>query len=254
VTKSAEVVLRAIELHGLGHNTSHVARELRVSRAAVRDWTSNPQQHTERVTKVASHDQAGCSLLLGAHRPEYAYLLGQYLGDGCISAMGPRGVFRLRIQTCDDYPNIRQRCEDAIAVVMPRNKVGRYQGEGCTEISSYSKHWPCFFPQHGRGRKHERSIELTDWQCHVIDQFPLDFIAGLIHADGCRALNNVIVRGKAYSYPRYFFTNFSADILEFCKMAFDRIGVDWKQNRWNSLSVAKRDSVALLDTFIGPKS
>ena len=56
--------------------------------------------------------------------------------------------------------------------------------------------------------------------------------------------------------PRYIwlFTRGPPDILHICKMAFDRIGVDWKQNRWNSLSVAKKDSVALLDTFIGPKS
>jgi hypothetical protein len=42
--------------------------------------------------------------------PAYAYLLGQYLGDGCIS-QARRHVFRLRIATCDDYPEIRAECE-----------------------------------------------------------------------------------------------------------------------------------------------
>ena len=184
----------------------------------------------------------------------YSYLLGQYLGDGWVSAMGPRGVFRLRIATCDAYPDIRQRCVDAVAAVMPANKVNIVPSIGCSEVGSYSKHWPCLFPQHGPGRKHERPIELARWQQAIVEAYPREFIAGLIHSDGCRAINNVVTRGKAYSYPRYFFSNVSYDILMLCAWAFDLIGVEWRQNRWNSLSVAKRDSVALLDTFIGPKA
>jgi hypothetical protein len=180
-------------------------------------------------------------------------LLGQYLGDGCISA-GPRGVFRLRIATCDDYPEIRERCIESVTAVMPGRKVGCQPGDGCTEVWCFSKHWPCLFPQHGPGRKHERSIELTQWQVDVLNLFPLEFVAGLIHSDGCRCINNVVTRGKPYSYPRYFFTNSSADILSLCAVAFDVIGVNWRQNNWNSLSVAQRDSVAYLDTFIGPKA
>jgi hypothetical protein len=83
---------------------------------------------------------------------------------------------------------------------------------------------------------------------------PRNSFAGLIHSDGCRCINNVVTRGKPYSYPRYFFTNVSEDILMLCADAFDRLGVEWRRNRWNSLSVAKRDSVAFLDTFIGPKT
>ena len=70
--------------------------------------------------------------------------------------MGPRGVFRLRIATCDDYPVIRSRVIESIAAVMPDRKVGLWASIGCTEVSGYSKHWPCLFPQHGPGRKHER--------------------------------------------------------------------------------------------------
>lgn len=225
-----------------------------MSRAAVRDWVSAPARHTERVAAVASHESESCSLLLDVHRPEYSYLLGQYLGDGCLSAVGPRGVFRLRIQTCDAYPAIRARCISAIEALMPANKVSVTPSIGCSEVGASSKHWPCLFPQHGPGRKHERKIDLTDWQCHIVDKFPYEFIAGLIESDGTRCMNNVVTRGKPYSYPRYFFTNSSTDIRNMCAAAFDRIGVDWRQNRWNSLSVARRDSVALLDTFIGPKT
>ncbi len=66
-------------------------------------------------------------------------------------------------------------------------------------------------------------------------------------------MNQVTVRGKRYAYPRYFFSNESADIMGLCGAALDRIGAQWRQNRRNSLSVARASSVALLDTFIGPK-
>jgi hypothetical protein len=59
------------------------------------------------------------------------------------------------------------------------------------------------------------------------------------------------VNGKPY--PRYHFSNASADIREIFRRACDRLGVEWRaNNRW-SLSVARRGSVALLDEFVGPK-
>jgi hypothetical protein len=52
-----------------------------------------------------------------------------------------------------------------MAEVLPNrsNKVGRTRktNERCLEVYSFSKHWPCLFPQHGPGRKHERKIQLT---------------------------------------------------------------------------------------------
>ena len=33
----------------------------------------------------------------------------------------------------------------------------------------------------------------------------------------------------------------------------DRIGVEWRYNRFNSISVARRASVARLDQVVGPK-
>jgi len=256
VTKPRATVERAVELIELGHNDSHISRELSVSRAAVRDWRRNPEAALSRSRISRATHEAGetCEYLRLACSAEYSYLLGQYLGDGCISEMGPRSVFRLRIQTCDDYPLIRQRTADAIAAVMPGRKVGFTPAQGCTEVSSYSKHWPCLFPQHGPGRKHDRLIDLTQWQVDVLNEYPLEFVTGLIHSDGCRCMNKVVTRGKPYWYPRYFFTNSSADILSLCSVAFDVIGVNWTQNNWNSLSVAQKASVAYLDTFIGMKA
>lgn len=163
-------------------------------------------------------------------------------------------VYRLRIATCDAYPLIRQRCIDTVRAVIPDKKVGVVASIGCSEVTSYSNHWPCLFPQHGPGRKHERDIRLTEWQDAIVSAYPQEFLAGLIHSDGCRCVNVINKKnGKSYEYSRYFFTNVSRDILDLCAATFDYVGVEWRQNRWNSLSVAKRESVEFLDTFIGPK-
>jgi hypothetical protein len=71
--------------------------------------------------------------------------------------------------------------------------------------------WPCLFPQHGPGRKHERPIALTALAAGDGRRSPVTLIRGLSHSDGCRALNREVVGGRAYSYPRYFFSKEYAD-------------------------------------------
>jgi hypothetical protein len=78
-------------------------------------------------------------------------------------------------------------------------------------VKSYSKHWPCLFPQHGPGRKHLRKIELREWQEVIVERYSGEFAKGLIHSDGWRG-NNRVRRTLAdddhwYEYPRYQFSN-----------------------------------------------
>lgn len=124
-----------------------------------------------------------------------------------------------------------------------------HRPEGCVEVYSYWKHWPCLFPQHGRGPKHLRTIRLEDWQRDITRRHPGRLLRGLIHSDGVRVNNEVM--GKAY--PRYQFTNASADIRSIFCMACDDLGVRWRQSNWRTISVSRRRDVALLDEFIGPK-
>src|SRR5581483_4843910 len=79
---------------------------------------------------------------------------------------------------------------------------------------------------------------------------PWQFVRGLIQSDGCRVINRV----NGGEYPRYLFSQVSDDIRKIFCEALDFIGVEWKQNRWNSISVARRQGVELLDSFIGPKA
>jgi hypothetical protein len=185
----------------------------------------------------------------------YAYLLGLYLGDGCLLKTGRAGVFRFNLSLDAKYPVIRDEAQAAAAIVMPSSKssVRRHPQHRLVWIDSISKHWPCLFPQHGPGVKHRRSIKLHDWQREIVDRHPWRFLRGLIHSDGCRGWNTIKTPRNTYRYPRYAFSNRSDDIRRlFCEYC-DKVGVEWRRmNRWN-ISVARRDSVALMDRFIGPK-
>jgi hypothetical protein len=110
------------------------------------------------------------------------------------------------------------------------------------------------FPQHAGGREHKRKIELVSWQAEIVDRDPGAFLRGLIHSDGWRGLNRVHVKGRDYAYPRYQFSNRSDDIRKLFTDACDRLGVAWRRWTRYHISVARADSVAILDRFIGPKT
>jgi hypothetical protein len=249
--RTREEVAAVLELVAAGWNNCQIARETGIPRRTIRDWRHGRAPDFDRVRTFLGANARSCGVCSGdplsLPQPAYTYLLGLYLGDGSIAAHA-RGVFRLRIYCADAYPNLIQRCEAAMAEVLP-NKVNRVPRVGCTEVASYSKHWPCLFPQHGPGKKHERTIELTAWQQELVDLDPRPLVRGLLHSDGCRVLNWV----NGTPYPRYHFSNVSADIRGIFGRACEQLGIEWRpNNRW-SLSVAKRDSVAFLDGFVGPK-
>jgi hypothetical protein len=180
--------------------------------------------------------------------PAYVYLLGMYLGDGCLSAH-PRGVFKLRISLDARYPAIAAECERAMRAVMPRNRIGRVGYGTWHELFAYSKSWPCLFPQHGPGRKHERKIALTDWQRRLVARWPALLLRGLIHSDGCRFQNT----GSGWSHPRYSFANSSDDIASIFCEACDLMGLRWTVSGEKTIYISRKADVATLDRFVGPK-
>jgi hypothetical protein len=140
---------------------------------------------------------------------------------------------------------------------MPASSVFSVSRLGCTDIKSTSKHRVCLFPQHGPGRKHERTIELEPWPQEIVNNHPGDFARGLFHSGGYRGINRVRrpLQGgdRWYEYPRYLFVNKSDDIHRVCGEALDRLGVAWRFSKPTTISVARRDAVARLDQFVGPK-
>lgn len=254
------LVTRSFELKALGLTDQTVAEQLQVSVRAVRHWRYGTRQ------RLAAADRARlrngdryppCARCLGIELPgeAYAYLLGLYLGDGHI--IDKKGQHTLAISCADAWPGLIDECDAAMRTVMPHNRVWRRKREGMHDVMSSSVHWPCLFPQHGAGRKHERAIVLEAWQREIVEEFRREFVRGLIHSDGCR-VENVAVRtgggGKVrYRYSRYHFTNESPHIRDLFTGALDGLGVEWRYNRYNCISIARRASVERLDAFVGPK-
>ncbi len=254
-----------LELWELGIPKKRIGIMLGIPRATVRDCinrhgslkgleenkerasVSTPQRILECITDVQNL----------AIQNAYSYVLGIYLGDGNITKV--RKVHRLRVTLDAQYPNIINKCSEAIQTLLPDNQIGlvkRYHHEklSCVDVSSYHKFWPIVLPQHGVGRKHEREIKLEDWQQRIIEAYPLEFFRGLYHSDGSRFSN--IVKGK--DYPRYQFTNTSNDIRRlFCDNC-DRLGLHWTAKSRGGLNtdiyISKRRDVEYLDRVVGPKS
>jgi hypothetical protein len=121
---------------------------------------------------------------------------------------------------------------------------------GCVEVSLYSKHWPCLFPQHGPGKKHDRRIVLEPWQQAIVDQETEEFVIGLIHSDGCR----VVANDRGVLSVRYHFSNMSEDIIGLFTAALDALDIPWTRSSKKIVSIYRKAATARMDEFIGPKT
>ena len=242
-------VERVLSLVAQGHNDCQISRTTGINRTTIREW-----RHRGPPGRRPSRRASRCYICDGdsLDEPAYSYLLGIYLGDGYISKE-PR-TYRLRIYQDQRYPELINLARSSIARVLDGDlaRVGLVRCVGCVAVSAHWNHWPCLFPQHGPGMKHKRPIVLVDWQLAIVEAYPRQLLRGLIHSDGCRVINRVW--GDRYRYPRYLFTNTSRDILQIFRDACDAIGVEHRDVKPNTISVARRNSVASLDAFIGPKA
>jgi hypothetical protein len=250
--RSQAEVSRVLMLHGDGWSASRIARVTDIPRSTVRDWCAGRNLRIERSRDA----RARCGSdheFSDLDAESYGYLLGLYLGDGCISRV--RKVWRLRITLDAAYPGIIQACARAIAVVARGKRVNarRRPAERCTEVSAYWKHWPCLIPQHGPGRKHLRPIRLTDWQRSVVMADPRPLLRGLVHSDGCRIIATERKGKYVRRAARYAFKNRSEDILELFSAACEEVGVHVTRPSPYQVAVYSKNSVAMLDEFIGPK-
>ena len=109
-----ETIQAALSLSSEGANQTEIARRLGIPRRTVSDWMRGAIPRSADAAKSCTNHVPG----LG---PEYAYLLGLYLGDGCISRHR-RGVFKLRIFLDAKYPGIIASARHAIAEVKSRRE------------------------------------------------------------------------------------------------------------------------------------
>jgi hypothetical protein len=257
-------IRRAQALVEAGWPLLTVAEELGISRAAIRDWRDRGFDRIVVERQVRHPHLAGLPHLdtgaPGSHRcvaedlarrqpGAYAYLLGQYLGDGTIDRCR-REVYKLRIFCDSRYPGIIARIVAAARLVLP-GRVSGYKSKkaNLVVVTTHWKHMRCAFPQHGPGKKHDRFIAFDHWQNEIVLFHPELFLRGLIESDGCRSAN--WVKGK--NYPRYEFTNLSVDIQQMFIRTAELLDVHWTRMNAKNLAIARRPDVAYLDSFIGPK-
>jgi hypothetical protein len=240
------------ELLATGLNPYEVARRTGIPRSTVQQWQGHDWAHrrarlngTDWTAEQAPH--------------AYCYLLGLYLGDGHVQVIGRSAILRVTLDS--RYPALIDEAVAALEAVFRPRTIGRYvRGDGsCVVLQISGMGVPIAFPQHGRGPKHTRPIVLAPWQRELTRAHPGALVRGLIHSDGCRTVNRFKTklpsgRVATYEYPRYFFSNLSEDIRGiFCEHC-ELLGVRWTQSNPRNISVSHRDSVAILEEVVGPKT
>jgi hypothetical protein len=189
----------------------------------------------------------------GFPRESYCRLLGTYLGDGHVASAPRAEVLRI---SCDAaYPGLIADTVNDLRALRPGRPVhvSRRRGTGCVVVQASWRSWSLVFPQHGPGPKHLRDITLTGWQRELTRTHPEAFVRGLVNSDGCRYLNRVVVRGRAYAYPSYAFKNASTDLHALLREHLDLLGIAWRRAGARTTAMTTRDAVARLDEFVGPK-
>jgi len=256
----------ALALVDQGLNDCEISRRLGIPRGTVRDWRRPTYVPREPAIPRKTCPRCWLSAKPMKFTPEdYSELLGLYLGDGSISE-GARAQ-RLRLYLDARYPamngdirNLLQRCfpHNRVADTKPSRSSWSGRSDSWLVLSVYSTHLECLFPQHGPGKKHERSISLEAWQAKIVEAAPWPLIRGLIRTDGCHFINRTdIHRPKPYEYLSYDFSNLSKDIVDLLVEACDKVGVFTRVTgggvrRW-SVRINRRDSVALMLEHVGLK-
>jgi hypothetical protein len=212
--RSSEERARVAALVAEGLNDCAIVRQTEIPRSTIREWRAGPKPRARLIRSVPHIEDISAW--------EYSYLLGAYLGDGYLAPAQPGRTSRqLRIYLDAQYPAIILECACAIEDLFRGRRAGLYL--------------------HPTSNMVIVSLSSTDW-------------GGLIHSDGSRTMNCVrSPAGKEYVYPRYEFSNMSEDIRGLFTWACDLLGVAWKPMNHKTISVARRDSVARLDEFVGPK-
>lgn len=190
-------------------------------------------------------------------RRSYAFLLGMYLGDGHISKCGR--VWRFRLFLDYKYQGLIEQCRKSMKIVFKYNKVGEYIGKNkvtgqnnYVELFCHNKNMLDYFPQHGKGKKHNRKIVIHEWQEKILKSFPEEFLRGLLLSDGSRYLNGD-------NQVCYGFNNMSDDIARICREYCDMLDIYYtfrkekKDKKRNIITFYRRDAVAKLDSFVGAK-
>lgn len=122
---------RAIARHAEGASIAAIHRELGPSRWSIHNWILDPSG--------ALAERSGDRCFVCAGQPcenseAYAYLLGQYLGDGYL--VTTVRIPRLRVACADSYPIIADEVDTAMST-LSGNSAGSVRSIGCSDHYCY---------------------------------------------------------------------------------------------------------------------
>jgi hypothetical protein len=141
VWRSGSEIASAVRLIEAGFGDWEVARATAIPYETIRTWRRGRLPERARRVLAGIPECAGCGG--AAHDRDalpvdsYAYLLGMYLGDGCL-ARTAKGGYSLRIALDSVYPGIIESARQAIAAVkgggLPH--VAPHKGCACVVITA----------------------------------------------------------------------------------------------------------------------
>lgn len=267
--KSVEEYNLVMKMYSEGIKICDIVKKLNINRSTVSNWVRNKNGksfvHKTNSKLPIIYDPLKYLYELSPgidnkyRNSVYSYVLGLYLGDGCLTIL-PRTV-KLAISVDLKYPKLNNDICNSINTIfskkpsiLPKRSKGKLT-KGI-DIAIYHNNLQILFPQHGLGKKHLRSIILTDWQKSIIDYRWL--LKGLIMSDGSFYIT------KKDNHQRYNFSNCSLDIMliiEKCLNYFSikycrRISVSKNPKHADiyRLEVNGKESVKTLKSLIGTKT
>jgi hypothetical protein len=135
--RSRDEVDQVLDLAAKGLGSKAIARVTGIPRSTARNWLAG------RVPLRAATSRPAVAAAA------YSHLLGLYLGDGHVVAIGRTYVLRIY---CDaKYPGLIGDVVRSLRAVAAPRLVGvtRRGGTNCVVVRCYWNAWPHVFPQHG---------------------------------------------------------------------------------------------------------
>lgn len=210
-----------------GDSYRKIAKKIGVDKSTISYWVKinfsfeRPSQSLICKEGVIKH----CSKL--PHH--YSYILGSYLGDGCISKT--KRTYKMRIFNCVTHKEIISDQKRSLKKLFSNNKVSSSRTHAignCIQVLVYNKSLPIMFPQYGDGKKHDRDVSLKDWQLEIIRKEPECFIKGLVDSDGSYFYSRKSQpKNSDVIHMYYQFTNTSKDILNVYRDTMDLLGIHY---------------------------
>lgn len=222
MTRTLEEYNQVMGLFKQGINKLQIAKQTGVPRGTITDWTLG------KIDLTVSSQRIELDPALILSTPEkidaYIYLLGSYLGDGCITQPPTNRVAKLRIACDNTQPFVMQSNREAMAALFSNNDISTQSSKigNCSYIGVYSTTLYHLFPQAVKngGNKNTRDVSLVGWQLKLLVGREGLFLKGLFHSDGS------FFRGSK-KYYRYQFTNTSKDIIDILRKCLSKLDINY---------------------------